>query len=57
MHPWTPRDVKLRDSAALEDEGGGLRIRIVPEVIWSWGIDPDAEKHFASVARRAVDDG
>jgi len=54
VDPWTPRGVKVRGAAALEDHDGGLRIRIVPEVVWSWGINPDAAKHFASVERRTV---
>jgi hypothetical protein len=31
-----------------------MRIRIVPEVIWSWGINTDAEKRFLGVERRDV---
>ena len=54
VDPWTPRGVKVRGTATLEDDGGSLRIRIVPEVIWSWGINPDAEKRFASVERRTA---
>jgi len=57
VDPWTPRGVKVRGSAALEEDGGGLRIRIVPEVVWSWGLNPDAEKRFASVERRDVHPG
>jgi pyridoxamine 5'-phosphate oxidase family protein len=53
--PWTPRGVKVRGAATIEEHDGSLRIRIVPEVIWSWGINPDAEKRFASIERRTVD--
>jgi pyridoxamine 5'-phosphate oxidase family protein len=52
--PWTPRGIKVRGAACVEDHEGSLRIRIVPEVIWSWGINPDAEKRFASIERRGV---
>jgi pyridoxamine 5'-phosphate oxidase family protein len=52
--PWAPRGVKVRGRASLEDLDGALRIRIEPEVIWSWGINRDAEKRFASIERRAV---
>ena len=31
-----------------------MRIRIVPEVVWSWGINADAEKRFLGVERRDV---
>jgi pyridoxamine 5'-phosphate oxidase family protein len=47
--PWTPRCVKLRGRATVGDHAGALRIRIEPEVIRSWGINPDAEKRFASI--------
>jgi len=52
--PWTPRGVKVRGPALVEDHEGALRIRIEAEVIWSWGINPDAEKRFASIERRRV---
>jgi pyridoxamine 5'-phosphate oxidase family protein len=52
--PWRPRGIKVRGSATIEDHEGGLRIRIEPEVIWSWNINADAEKRFATIERRAV---
>ena len=52
--PWAPRGVKVRGRARVEDHEGALRIRIEAEVIWSWGINPDAEKRFASIERRTV---
>jgi pyridoxamine 5'-phosphate oxidase family protein len=52
--PWTPRGVKVRGPADVEGHDGGLRIRIVPEVIWSWGINENVETHFASIERRTV---
>lgn len=54
VDPWTPRGVKVRGTASIEEDGSGLRIRIRPEVIWSWGINPDGVKHFASIERRTV---
>jgi len=54
VDPWSPRGVKARGPATLEHHEGRLRIRIVPEVIWSWGINHDAPKHFATIERRAV---
>jgi len=54
VNPWRPRGVKVRGSATIEDHSGGLRIRIRPLVIWSWGINPDAEKRFANIERREV---
>ena len=54
IDPWHPRGVKVRGRATLEERGGSMRIRITPEVIWSWGINPDAEKRFASIERRKV---
>jgi pyridoxamine 5'-phosphate oxidase family protein len=52
--PWTPRGVKVRGQASVEDNDGALRIRIEAEVIWSCGINLDAEKRFASIERRSV---
>jgi len=52
--PWQPRGVKVRGAATIESHDGSLRIRIQPEVIWSWGINPDAEKHFGPIERRQV---
>ena len=54
IDPWSPRGVKVRGSAVLEESSSGARIRIVPEVIWSWGINTDAEKRFLGVERRNV---
>jgi len=54
VDPWRPRGLKVRGSAVLEDDGGKWRIRIHPEVIWSWGINADAPKHFATIERREV---
>jgi pyridoxamine 5'-phosphate oxidase family protein len=54
VDPWTPRGVKVRGPATVEEHGGGLRIRIVPEVIWSWGLNVDAETRFLGVERRDV---
>ena len=52
--PWVPRGVKVRGRATVEDDDRALRIRIEAEVIWSWGINPDAEKRFASIERRTL---
>jgi pyridoxamine 5'-phosphate oxidase family protein len=55
--PWLPRGVKVRGPAALEDDGGKPRIRITPETVWSWGLNPrDTPKRFASIERRQVQD-
>jgi len=54
VDPWAPRGVKVRGRAVLEEEGRGMRIRITPEVIWSWHINLDADKHFVSVEKRIV---
>jgi pyridoxamine 5'-phosphate oxidase family protein len=54
VDPWAPRGVKVRGSATLEEGRGGLRIRIVPETIWSWGLNAGAETRFGPVERREV---
>ncbi|MFN8081944.1 MAG: PPOX class F420-dependent oxidoreductase [Kineosporiaceae bacterium] len=52
--PWAPRGVKIRGSVTLEEHDGRLQIRITPEVIWSWGVNPDGGSHFHGVQRRNV---
>jgi pyridoxamine 5'-phosphate oxidase family protein len=47
VDPWRPRGVKVRGRASLEEHDGSLRIRIVPETIWSWGLNVGAKTHFA----------
>jgi pyridoxamine 5'-phosphate oxidase family protein len=54
VDPWTPRGVKVRGPASIESHEDGLRIRIEPDVIWSWGINEGREKRFASVEKRTV---
>ena len=54
VDPWRPRGVKVRGPATLEDDEGRMRIRIRPQVVWSWGINAGTEKRFASVERRTV---
>ncbi len=54
VDPWRPRGVKVRGPATLEDDEGRLRIRIRPQVVWSWGINRRTEKRFGSVERRTV---
>ncbi len=54
VDPWTPRGVKVRGSATLEEGRGGLRIRIVPETVWSWGVNQGAETRFKGIERRDV---
>lgn len=51
--PWTPRGIKIRGAAGIEDGDGGQRFRITPEVIWSWGINEPAEG-IPSMERRTV---
>lgn len=53
VDPWKPRAVKLRGAAeATQDDQGRHVIRITPEVVWSWGINPDAPKHFGGIVER-----
>jgi pyridoxamine 5'-phosphate oxidase family protein len=58
IDPWAPRGIKLRGSATAGTDADGRHvIRIMPEIIWSWGINPDAEKHFAGIIERRTVDG
>jgi pyridoxamine 5'-phosphate oxidase family protein len=53
IDPWSPRGVKLRGPASADTDPDDRRvIRITPETIWSWGINPDAPKHFAGMIER-----
>jgi pyridoxamine 5'-phosphate oxidase family protein len=54
VEPWQPRGIKVRGGAALEDDDGRPRIRIQPEVVWSWGLNANAAKRFRSIERRNV---
>jgi len=54
IDPWQPRGVKVRGTATIETHDGSARIRIRPEVIWSWGINVGAEKRFGPIERRQV---
>ena len=54
VDPWQPRGIKVRGSAVLEENHGRPRIRITPEVIWSWGLNANETKRFASIERRDV---
>jgi len=53
VDPWKPRGVKFRGSASADTDADGRKvIRITPETVWSWGINPDAEKHFHGIIER-----
>jgi pyridoxamine 5'-phosphate oxidase family protein len=52
--PFTPRGIKIRGFATLEESGGSLRIRIRPTTTWSWGINKDAPTHFAGADKRQI---
>lgn len=53
VEPWTPRGIKIRGRARIED---GQRFRITPEVIWSWGVN-DPGEGIPRMERRTVDSG
>jgi pyridoxamine 5'-phosphate oxidase family protein len=46
--PWRPRGVRIYGRATLVETEGqfgpGRYLRIVPEVSWSWGIEPDGDR-------------
>ena len=54
VDPWRPRGVKVRGRATLEDDDGKPRIRIVPDTVWSWGINEGAPKRFAGIDKRRI---
>lgn len=56
VKPWSPRGIKIRGSAVIEDGPNGLFIRIAPKTIWTWGLEQadNSEQRFGGVARRDV---
>jgi pyridoxamine 5'-phosphate oxidase family protein len=46
--PWRPRGIRIFGRAELVEIDGpfgpGKYLRIVPEVSWSWSIEPDGER-------------
>jgi pyridoxamine 5'-phosphate oxidase family protein len=55
VDPWQPRGVKVHGEAVIETAGNGKpRIRITPTTVWSWGINDNAEKVFASIEKRTA---
>jgi pyridoxamine 5'-phosphate oxidase family protein len=52
VDPWTPRGIKVRGVALIEDDG--KRFRITPEVIWSWGIN-EPKPGIPQIERRSVE--
>lgn len=46
VQPWKPRGIRIYGRAELLDAEGepphGGRLRITPEISWSWGIEPAA---------------
>lgn len=55
VDPWQPRGEKVHGEAVIETAGNGRpRIRITPTTVWSWGINKDAEKTFASIEKRTA---
>ena len=54
VDPWTPRGVKSRGPAELDNRDGPWIIRITPKTVWSWGINNGATPRFANIERRTV---
>ena len=52
--PWTPRGIKIRGTARIEEGNGGQRFHVTPAVIWSWGINDPAEG-IPTMERRSVE--
>jgi len=54
IEPWRPRGIKVRGAASIETDDGRSQIRVHPTVVWSWGINVDAEKRFGPIEKRTV---
>ena len=53
VEPWSPRGIKVRGRVRIEDDAGGQRFRITPEVIWSWGVNEPVQG-VSEMERRTV---
>jgi len=53
LDPWSPRGIKVRGAARIEDDAAGQRFRITPEVIWSWGVN-EPKPGIPVMERRSV---
>lgn len=53
LHPFVSRGVKVRGGVVVEVVGGVERLRVVPEVVWSWGVNGGLDAS-AAMTRRAL---
>ncbi len=57
VDPWRPRGVKVSGRAEIAGNEKPT-LRITPETIWSWGINPNAPKVFAGmIEKRPASEG
>ncbi len=55
VDPSQPRGLKVTGRAEVGGDPSRPSLRIIPETVWSWGINPDAPKHFAgTIEKRSV---
>lgn len=55
VDPWKPRGVKVTGVVTMEhDDRAKIVMRIRPDTIWSWGINPNAETQFGPIEKRSV---
>ena len=54
VDPWTPRFVKIRGVATIEEHNGGLQFRISPRRIWTFGLEPASAPGLGGIQRRDV---
>ena len=57
VEPWTPRFVKIRGAATIDQHAGAPRFRIAPRRIWTFGLESASAPGPAGVQRRDVDAG
>ncbi|MFZ4584267.1 MAG: PPOX class F420-dependent oxidoreductase [Acidimicrobiia bacterium] len=51
--PAQPRGVKVTGIVTMEhDARGAVVMRIRPDTIWSWGLNPHAESHLGPIEKR-----
>ena len=52
VDPWQPRGLKVTGRAEVSGDPARPTLLIIPETIWSWGLNPDAPKHFAGMIEK-----
>lgn len=53
VQPWQARGIKIHGEAEIVESNGRASLTIVPQRLWSWGVDGEAFKDGKPVSRKA----